>query len=270
MLRFAANLSMLWRELRFTERFGRAGAAGFKAVEFQWPRGENLDEIVAARKAAGVEVVLHNMDAGDMARGDRGFANDPGRRSEWRECFLEALGLAARLECPRLNCLVGNRLPDIPVEAQVETVLDNLAWALPRAAAAGVTIMLEALNPWESPRYLLTRTADSFSLIQRLGFPPNLKIQYDVYHIQRSEGNLVATLRGYLPWVGHIQVADSPERHQPGTGEINWKRVFSTLEELGYQGYIGLEYNPPGPTEESFGWLPAEKRSAASVADLNL
>ncbi|WP_376791727.1 hydroxypyruvate isomerase family protein [Thermoflexus sp.] len=270
MLRFAANLSMLWREVPFLERFARAREAGFIAVEFHWPRGEDLQAVVEAARGSGLQVVLHNMDAGDMAAGERGYANDPARQEEWRERFVEALRLARRLECPRINCLVGNALPDVPRELQWAVVLENLRWALPQAREANVILTLEALNPIENPRYLLHRTSESLHVLRALGFPPNLKIQYDIYHMQRSEGNLVATLREIFPYLGHVQIADPPGRHQPGTGEIAWARVLGTLEALGYEGYIGLEYVPLGGTEESLGWLPPERRQEATVADLRL
>ncbi len=269
-LRFAANLSMLWREVPFLERFARAREAGFAAVEFLWPRGEDLEAVVEAVRASGLQVVLHNMDAGDIAAGERGYANDPARQEEWRERFLEALALARRLGCPRINCLVGNALPDLPRELQWAVVLENFRWALPRVQEAGVTLMVEALNPIESPRYLLHRTADSLALLRALGFPPQVKIQYDIYHMQRSEGNLIATIHEVFPHIGHIQIADPPGRHQPGTGEIAWGRVLGALESLGYAGYIGLEYVPLGGTEESLRWLPPGKRREAAVADLRL
>lgn len=269
-LRFAANLSMLWREVPFLERFTRAREAGFEAVEFHWPRGEDLQAVVEAARASGLRVVLHNMDAGDMAAGERGYASDPDRQEEWRARFLEALDLARRLGCPRLNCLVGNARPDLPRELQWAVALENFRWALPRAQEAGVTLLLEALNPIENPRYLLHRTADSLHLLGALRFPPNLKIQYDIYHMQRSEGNLIATLREAFPHIGHVQIADPPGRHQPGTGEIAWARVLGALEALGYEGYIGLEYVPLGGTIESLEWLPPEKRREATTVDLRI
>jgi len=269
-LRFSANLSMLWREIPFLERFARARAAGFAAVEFLWPRGEDLDAVVAAVRASGLQVVLHNMDAGDIGAGERGYANDPDRQPEWRERFLEALELARRLGCPRINSLVGNARPDLPRELQWAVVLENFRWALPRAREAGVTLLVEALNPIENPRYLLHRTADSLRLLQALGFPPNLRIQYDIYHMQRSEGNLIATIREVFPYIGHVQIADPPGRHQPGTGEIAWARVLGALEALGYEGYVGLEYVPLGGTDESLAWLPREKRREATAADLRV
>ncbi len=270
MLRFAANLSMLWREVPFLERFARAREAGFAAVEFLWPRGEDLQDLVEVARVNGLQVVLHNMDAGDIAAGERGYTNDPARQEEWRERFLEALDLARRLGCPRVNCLVGNVLPDLPRELQWAVVFENFRWALPRAREAGVTLLVEALNPHENPRYLLHRTADSLNLLRALGFPPHLKIQYDVYHMQRSEGNLIATIREVFPHIGHVQIADPPGRHQPGTGEVAWKRVLGTLEDLGYEGYIGLEYVPLRGTEESLAWLPWEKRREATAADLRI
>jgi len=269
MLRFSANLSMLWREVPFLERFQRAADAGFGAVEFLWPRGEGLDAVVRAKERAGLVVALHNMDAGDMPAGDRGYANDAARRDEWRAAFLQALELAERLGCTRLNCLVGNDLGTASRAAQLDVVRDNLAWALPHAEKVGVTLMLEALNTFESPRYLLACTADSLALIEKLN-SPWIKLQYDVYHMQRMEGNLIPTIKANVARIGHVQIADPPGRHQPGSGEINWRNVLVALEEAGYDGYIGLEYVPLGTTEESLAWLPRERRRVSGVTDLNL
>ncbi len=269
MLRFAANLSMLWREASFVDRFKRAADAGFGAVEFLWPRGEDLDKVVWAKEVAGVEVVLHNMDAGDMAAGDRGYANDPSRREEWCAAFLKALDLAKRLGCPRLNCLVGNDLGTLPREAQLECLRENLTWAIPLAADARVSLMLEALNAWENPRYLFTRTAEVLAFIEKLG-SPWVKYQYDIYHMQRMEGNLIPTIRAHVHQIGHVQIADPPKRHQPGTGEVAWRRVLQALEEAGYDGYIGLEYIPLGSTDDSLAWLPRERRKVSTAADLIL
>lgn len=160
----------------FLERFEGAREVSFEAIEFHWPRGESLEEVVKAARVSSLQVVLHNMDAGDMAAGERGYASLPDRQKEWRERFLEALDLAQRLQCPRINCLVGNARPDLPRELQWAVALEHFRWALPRAREAGVMLLVEALNPIENPRYLLHRTADSLHLLRALGFPHNLKI----------------------------------------------------------------------------------------------
>ena len=267
MLKFSANLSMLWKDVSFVERFHRAASASFGAVEFLWPRDEDLDAVVRAKERAGVNVVLHNMDAGDIPAGERGFANDPRRRNEWQIAFLRALELANRLHCAQINCLVGNDVGFIPRDAQFQIIRENLAWGLPQARAMGITLLIETLNPIETPRYLLTSTRNTVAFIESLR-NPNVKLQYDIYHMQRAEGNLIATIRANAARIAHVQIADAPGRNQPGTGEIAWTRVLGALEETGYAGYVGLEYNPTGATDDSFAWLPRDKRKECRAIDL--
>jgi hydroxypyruvate isomerase len=259
---------MLFGEVPFVQRFDAAASAGFGAVEFLWPAGIDLDALVAAKEAAGVDVALFNVDAGDMLKGDRGFPSDPSRREWWRERFDVALALAARLGCPRLNVLAGNVIDGMNREEQIQCLVDNLRWAIPQAEPAGVTLMLEALNSFEHPRYLFTRTDEVLDVLERIG-SRTVKFQYDVYHMQRMEGNIVATLRRCIDRIGHIQIADSPERHEPGSGEINHRYILAEIERLPYEGYIGLEYSPSRSTEESLHWLPYSRREIATAADLH-
>lgn len=268
MLRFSVNLSMLFGEVPFLRRFGAAAGAGFGAVEFLWPSGVDLDELVEAKEVADLEVALFNVDAGDMSKGDRGFPSDPSRRDWWRERFDAALALAASLDCSRLNVLAGNVIEGVEREAQIDCLMDNLRWAAPRAEAADVTLMLEALNRFEHPRYLFTHTDEVLGVIERVG-GSTVRLQYDVYHMQRMEGNLVATLRRCMERTGHIQIADSPDRHEPGSGEINYACVLAEIERLGYEGYIGLEFVPSTSTEGSLAWLPRDKRRTATATELN-
>jgi hydroxypyruvate isomerase len=280
---------MLWKERPFPERFLCAADAGFEAVEFLWPRGENLEALVKARERAGLKVALFNVEAGDLAAGERGYMNNPARRNEWRTACGTAIDLARRLDCRRLNCLVGNDLGTLPRAEQLTVVRDNIEWAMWHAEPAQITLSTEALNPFDTPRYLFLRTADPIGLIDsfRGSTLPGavrrdaiecfatirnslLRLQYDVYHMQRAEGNLIATIRAHAAQIGHVQIADSPDRHQPGTGEIAWKRVLGTLEEIGYDGYVGLEYVPLGTTEESLAWLPRELRRGCRASELNL
>jgi hydroxypyruvate isomerase len=269
MLQFDVNISFLLKEVSFLERFERAARLGFGAVEFPWPGDENLAAIQTRVREAGLKVVLMNVDAGDMARGERGFLNDTSRKEWLRARSLKAIEFARQIGCPRLNALVGNSIPGKSRGEQIDQVRENLAWIADDAANAGIGIVVEALNSFESPNYLLTNTHDTLTLLSEVN-RPNLKYQYDMYHMQRMEGNLIATLREHIGWIGHIQVADSPERHEPGTGEIHYPHVFTALERLGYQGYIGLEYNPTRSSEESFAWLPGDRRVAIGVRDLRL
>ncbi len=254
-LRFSANLSLLFREVPFLERFDRAAHAGFDSVEFWWPSGERLDEVEAAIRASGVEVVLFNFDAGDMSSGDRGLLSDPFRESVFRENVPVALEFAQRITCRQLNALVGVQRPDISREKQIELAVRNLRWVAREAAQSGARVLIEAVNTFENGPYLISRTADAAALLDRAD-EPNLAIQYDVYHMQRMEGNLAATIRSYHERIAHVQIADSPGRGEPGTGEINFHYVLRVLTDSGYEGHVGLEYIPTTEaTEASFGWM---------------
>ena len=269
MLRFDVNISFLLKEVSFLERFERAASLGFGAVEFPWPGDENLAAIEACVRETGLHVVLMNVDAGDMARGERGFLNDLNRKEWVRARVLRAMEFAKQIGCPRLNALVGNNIPGKSCEEQLDQVRENLVWIADYAATDGIGIVVEALNSFESPNYLLTNTRDTLKLLSEV-HRPNLKYQYDIYHMQRMEGNVIATLREHIGRIGHIQIADSPGRHEPGTGEINSPHVLTELDTLGYEGYIGLEYNPTGSSEESFAWLPGDRRGEIDVSDLRL
>lgn len=269
-MRFCANVSILFRDAPFVDRFERAARAGFSAVEMWWPAGENLDEVAKAVADSGLAVALTNFTAGDMPAGDRGLLSDPRRQQQFRENVPVALELAKQTGCRAFNALVGLRLPDVPEAEQLALARENVAWAAGQAAAIGGTVTIEALNTFENGPYLLTTTAASAAFIQSVG-RDNVAIQYDVYHMQRMEGNLVATLREYAARIGHIQVADSPGRGEPGTGEINYRYVLDEIDRLGYGGYVGLEYNPTtARTEESFTWLPDDRGGNVPVEALRL
>jgi hydroxypyruvate isomerase len=268
-LRWSANLSLLFKEVPFLERFQSASAAGFGAVEFLWPAGVDLEALVDTKEAAGVDVALFNIDAGDIAKGERGFPNLPTHKRWWRERTELALDLAERLGAPRLNALAGNESSEFTKEQMRDCLLENLAWAIPKAQAAGVTLLLEPLNRFENPPYMLRSIDDTVSILTRLN-SPQVKLQFDIYHTQRNEGNLVRLLQMHADRIGHIQIADSPERHQPGTGEINWRYVLGQLEACEYHGYVGLEYNPHPTTLDSLAWLPAAGRRACTAQDLTL
>ena len=270
-MRFSANVSILFKEVPFLERFARAREAGFSAVEFWWPSGEDLEALEAAIGQAGLSVALFNFDAGDMPGGERGLAGDPGRTDQFRENVPLALDLARRLGCRRMNVLVGHEKEGMGREEQLGVARENVAFAADRAQGAGVEVLVEAVNTFENGPYLLRTTRQAAEFARSVG-RENVGIQHDLYHMQRMEGNLVATLREHIDIIGHVQVADSPERGEPGTGEIHYPFVLAELEGLGYDGYVGLEYNPTtGTTEESFGWLPEESRSAdVRVSDLKL
>lgn len=254
MPRFAANLTMLFTEYPFIERFDRAAEAGFTAVEFLFPYDEDIAAIEQALKRNSLTQVLFNLPAGNFAAGERGMANDPRRIDEFQDGVKRALEIAARLDCRQLNCLVGLELDAVAYDTQLEIAVDNLRYAADLAQAAGVRQLVEPLNSIETPGYLLTSTADALDLLDDCGHE-NLWIQYDVYHMQRMEGNLTATLRQQIGRIAHIQVADSPARNQPGTGEINYPFIFNALDEIGYDGWVSAEYKPAPDTLASLQWF---------------
>jgi len=259
MLRYAANLTMLFNEVPFLERFERAAAAGFRAVEFLFAHNVDQAGVEGELRRHDLELVLFDPEGGDFPAGDRGYLCDPARRDHLVKTIEEAIGTARRLGCRRLNVLAGNR-PEGVGEAEMRRMaVDNLARAAPLARAAGITLLVEALNTWESPRYFLDRSRLGLDIVREVG-EPNVRFQYDCYHMQRMEGQLIDTLTKNLEWIGHVQIADVPGRHEPGTGEINYDNVLRALEAAGYAGYVGLEYRPSGKTEESLGWLPREAR----------
>ena len=270
-MRFSANVSILFKEAPFLERFGRAAEAGFSAVEFWWPSGEELGVVEKAIREANLWVALMNFDAGDIPHGDRGLAGDPEREEQFRKNVPVALELARGIGCPRLNALVGHEIAGMGREEQLALARRNVGFAADEAARFGVEVLVEAVNTFENGPYLLHTTAQAVSFVKGLG-RENVKIQHDLYHMQRMEGNLAANLRGNVGLIGHVQIADSPERGEPGTGEIHYPYVLATLEELGYSGYVGLEYNPTTETtEESLGWMPRRLRGGeVAVADLQL
>jgi hydroxypyruvate isomerase len=270
-MRFCPNLSMLFKEVDFVERFGRAAEARFTAVEFWWPSGEDLDQVESAIKDSGLEVALFNFDAGDMPNGDRGLVSDPERKQEFRDNVPVALELARSVGCTRLNALMGLDLDGVDTQEQFELARDNVGWAADQAAEHGIDVLIEAVNTFENGPYLLSTTPAAAEFVESVG-RENVKLQYDAYHMQRMEGNIVATLRDRIGGIAHIQVADSPDRGEPGTGEMNYRYIFAALEELPYDGWVGLEYKPTTEsTDESLGWLPKDQRGGdVRAEDLNL
>jgi hydroxypyruvate isomerase len=254
-LRFAPNLSLLWAGLPLPDRFERAARAGFNAVELWWPGQAGAELLPELTARWGLQLALLNFDAGDMPAGDRGLAADPARVSQLRENVPAALRIAQACGCARLNMLVGKRQERYPLEEQLRLARDAVAWAADQAAAAGCSVMIEAINSMENGPCLLTSTAAAAAFIRQLGLD-NVRLQYDAYHMQRMEGDLTTTLDTYWALISHIQIADVPGRGEPGTGEINYRFLLGHLERKGYDGYVGLEYRPTcGRPEDSFTWL---------------
>ena len=253
MPRFSANVSTLFTELPFLDRFAAAREAGFEAVEFQFPYEFTPQEIAARVKDAGLMVVLFNLPPGDFAAGERGLACHPRREKEFAEGVSEALRYAAMLDCRTINCLAG-LLPLKVSEAEGRMALKtNLSVAAGIMAKNGIQLVIEAINSFDMPRFFLNRSADAEVLMDELQ-PLDVKFQYDVYHMQRMEGELFNTVRRLLPRIGHIQIADVPGRHEPGTGEINFPNLFRHLDAIGYGGWVGCEYVPRTSTGQSLAW----------------
>ncbi|RMF41160.1 MAG: hydroxypyruvate isomerase [Alphaproteobacteria bacterium] len=243
MPRFAANLSMLFPESAFLDRFARAAEAGFSAVEFLFPYDHDPALLASRRAGNGLELVLFNAPPGDWQAGDRGLACLPERIPEFRDSIEVALDYASALGCPRLHVMAGITTGRRDKDALRQTYVDNLRHAADRAASAGITVLIEPLNPFDMPGYYLNEVATAREVIAAVG-RPNLKLQADIYHLQRIQGELANTLERNRDIIGHVQIADTPGRHEPGTGEINYPFLFATLDRLGYDGWVGCEYRP--------------------------
>lgn len=262
MPKFAANLSMLFTEAPFIERFAAARAAGFEAVEFLFPYAFDADDLIERLQRHQLQLVLHNLPPGDWNAGERGLACDPRRRTEFEDSVHTALEYAAELKVPRVHCMAGIQPGGLAPERARETFVANLQYAADLFAPLGVEVLIEPINTFDIPGYFLHGSRQALNILADAA-RPNLGLQYDIYHMQRMEGELSNTIRAALPQIRHIQLADAPDRHEPGTGEINFPHLFCLLDELGYDGWIGCEYIPSTTTEDSFGWLPGRPASAA-------
>lgn len=249
-----ANITLLFTEVPFLDRFDRARQSGFDAVECWFPYDYSAEALCQAAQDAGVEMVLINAPAGDWAEGDRGILALPGRDQEFRDGFSVAVSYAKRLGCTRINCLAGVPGSGVSTDEAGATLIANLKSVVPLAAKAGITILIEPINNRDTPGCYLSSVAQAHRLLGQVG-ADNLAIQYDMYHMQRMQGELIGTFRAFQLHIGHIQIADNPGRHQPGTGEIFYPNVFRALDQAGYDGYVGLEYYPDGSTERSLSWL---------------
>lgn len=254
MPKFAANLTMLFTEVPFLERFALARKAGFTHVEYLLPYAFKAEELKAELQKHGLQQVLFNLPAGDWAAGDRGIGAAPGRESEFRAGVPKAIEYAKVLGVPRVNLLAGKRVAGRSDEEHWQTLVQNARFAATELAKHGIELLIEPINHYDIPSFFINRTEQSLKLLDEIA-QPNVRVQYDIYHAQREEGELAATIAKHLARIGHIQIADNPGRHQPGTGEINFPFLFRRLDELNYAGYIGLEYIPQPDSAGSFGWL---------------
>jgi hydroxypyruvate isomerase len=256
MTKLAANLTMLFNEVPFLERFEAAAKAGFKAVEFLFPYPYEARDLAQRLQANGLELVLHNLPAGNWEAGERGIACHPNRVQEFRDGVRTAISYARQLNVKQLNCLVGIVPPGVSQDAAHATLVENLKYAASVLKAEGIRLLIEPINTFDIPGFFLSRTAQAVKLIEETG-SDNLFVQYDIYHMQRMEGELSATIKANLPLIKHVQLADNPGRNEPGTGEINYRFLFSYLESVGYDGWIGCEYKPRGDTLDGLAWRSA-------------
>jgi hydroxypyruvate isomerase len=253
MPRFAANLTMLFNEVPFLDRFERAARSGFEAVEFLFPYAWTPAEIRQRLDANRLQLVLHNLPAGNWDAGERGIACHPDRVSEFRSGVGKAIEYARALGVPRLNCLAGKRPAGVEDAVLRRTLVENLRFAATELKKAGLKLLMEPINTFDIPGFFVSRTDQALAILDEVG-ADNAFVQYDVYHAQRMEGELASTAQKNLARIGHIQVADNPGRNEPGTGEINYLFLFSHLDRIGYDGWIGCEYKPATTTEAGLGW----------------
>ncbi|MGF6211531.1 hydroxypyruvate isomerase [Comamonas sp. 4034] len=254
MPRFAANLSMLFTEAPFLERFERAANAGFEAVEFLFPYAHTVEEIQERLNATGLQIVLHNLPAGDWDAGERGIACDPRRVDEFRAGVAKAVTYAHALGVPQLNCLAGKVPAGVDATTLRRTFVENLRFAAAALKMANLRLLVEPINPFDIPGFYLNRTDQALDILDEVG-AANAFVQYDIYHAQRTEGELAATLQKHLARIGHVQLADNPGRNEPGSGEINYPFLFSHLDRIGYTGWVGCEYKPAIDTESGLRWI---------------
>jgi hydroxypyruvate isomerase len=256
MPKIAANLTMLFTEVPFLERFEAAAKAGFKYVEFLFPYDYPAEQIRDLLVKNGLQVVLFNLPAGNWAAGERGLGANPlpDRIEEFRAGVAKAVTYAKVLGVPRMNILAGKVIPGVARQEQWQAMVANVQYAADALYCAGLKLVVEAINHYDIPGFFINKTPEVLALINEAG-RENVYYQYDLYHAQREEGNLTPTLREHFARIDHIQLADNPGRHQPGTGEINYPFLFAELDKLGYQGFVGLEYIPAPNTLASFGWI---------------
>ncbi len=254
MPRFAANLTLLFNDRPFLDRFEAAARAGFKAVEFLFPYAWDAHELRRRLDDNGLQLVLHNLPPGDWEAGERGIACHPDRIEEFRASVARGIEYAQVLGVPQLNCLAGLAPAGVPDAVLCQTLVENLRHAAGQFRQAGLRLLVEPINRFDMPGFYLNYTWQAIAILDEVG-ADNGYLQYDIYHAQRMEGELAATIEQYLPRIAHLQLADNPGRHEPGTGEINYAFLFAQLDRIGYSGWIGCEYRPLASTEAGLGWI---------------
>ena len=254
MPKFAANLTMLFTEVPFLDRFEKAAAAGFTRVEFLFPYAFPAQEIALRLEKHRLQLVLHNLPAGNWDAGERGIACHPDRVAEFREGVPRAIEYAKALGVAQLNCLAGKAPAGVDEIDLRRTFVENLRFAAAELKKAGLKLLIEPINTFDIPGFWLNRTAQALDIVEEVG-ADNLFVQYDIYHAQRMEGEIATTLAKHLAKIGHVQIADNPGRNEPGTGELNYDFLFAHLDRIGYTGFVGCEYKPATTTEAGLGWL---------------
>ena len=261
MPRFCANLTMLYNELDFLDRFEAAKRDGFEGVEYLFPYPYPKDELAERLKRHGLTQVLHNLPAGDWGKGDRGIACQPERQDEFKAGIEAAIRYATALGCQQVNCLAGVPAKDADPQAVHRTFVDNVRLAASELKKANIRLLIEPVNTRDIPGFWLNRSSQAEAILNEIG-SDNLAIQYDFYHTQVMEGDLVNTFRRLKDRIAHVQIADNPGRNEPGTGEINYPFIFDVLDREGYQGWVGCEYKPAARTSQGLGWFaPYRSRS---------
>ena len=253
MPKFAANLTIMFNEVDFLDRFAEAAAAGFRAVEYLFPYSYDKNELVKRLQQHDLTQVLHNLPAGDWAKGDRGIGCLPDRVGEFQDGVGSAIDYATALGCKQVNCLVGVAPAGIPAEKLHATLVNNLRFAADALGRAGIKLLIEPINTRDIPGFYLRHTQQALDIIEEVE-SDNLYLQYDIYHMQVMEGDLATTMEKNLPQIAHIQLADNPGRHEPGTGEIDYDFLFAFLDRIGYSGWIGCEYKPATTTDAGLSW----------------
>ena len=254
MPKFCANLGFLFTEVPFLDRFAASAKAGFSAVEYSDPYGYETSQLIDILRKNNLQQALINMPAGDWAAGERGIACLPDRKAEFQEGVGRAISTARALGCPLVNCLAGLKPDALPHSQAWDTLVENLSYAGREVHHAGLTLLVEPINSIDMPGFFLNTSRDTMRAIEASG-DKHIKLQYDIYHLQRMEGALSETITHLFPRIGHFQCAGVPGRTEPDRGEINYTHVFDLIDQLGYQGWIGAEYKPVGTTEAGLGWL---------------
>ena len=258
MLDYAPNISWLFPELPFEDRLGEVARLGFSAIEFGFPSHADLDAVWRGKEELGLKIVLFNQDVPVWDRANRGYLVDPTRRDEFRHTFDEALQIAGRLSANKIMLPSGVEL-DMPRQAQRDYMVENLAYAALLAADADVLLTIEALNPVDNPGFFLTSSREGIEIVKAVNHK-NIRFQFDTYHLQMMEGDLAQKITENSEWIGHIQFADFPGRHEPGSGEIDFESVISAVIASGYDNFIGLEYLPLEKGADTLNWVAAAPR----------